>query len=72
MARIADVSAAQSIWFVRRAPPVAAHLDGYRRIDVWYERVKAFGHGTHEDMARRLGKSRTAITESLSLNNMPA
>ena len=26
---------------------------------------------THEDMARRLGKSRTAITESLSLNHMP-
>jgi ParB family chromosome partitioning protein len=26
---------------------------------------------THEDLARRLGKSRTAITESLSLNNMP-
>jgi glutathione S-transferase len=48
---IADVSAAQSIWFVRRAPPVAAHLDGYRRIDVWYERVRAFGHGTREDMA---------------------
>jgi ParB family chromosome partitioning protein len=26
---------------------------------------------THEDMARKLGKSRTAITESLSLNGMP-
>jgi ParB family chromosome partitioning protein len=26
---------------------------------------------THEDMARKLGRSRTAITESLSLNNMP-
>jgi ParB family chromosome partitioning protein len=26
---------------------------------------------THEDMARRLGKSRTAITESLALNGMP-
>jgi len=26
---------------------------------------------THEDMARRLGKSRTAITESISLNAMP-
>jgi ParB family chromosome partitioning protein len=26
---------------------------------------------THEDMARKLGKSRTAITESLSLVNMP-
>jgi ParB family chromosome partitioning protein len=28
-------------------------------------------HYTHEDMARKLGKSRTAITESLALNNMP-
>jgi ParB family chromosome partitioning protein len=26
---------------------------------------------THEDMARRLGKSRTSVTESLALNNMP-
>jgi ParB family chromosome partitioning protein len=26
---------------------------------------------THEDMARRLGKSRSSITESLSLNGMP-
>ena len=26
---------------------------------------------THEEMARKLGKSQTAITESLSLNNMP-
>lgn len=28
-------------------------------------------HYTHEDLARRLGKSRTAITESLSLAEMP-
>jgi len=26
---------------------------------------------THEDLARRLGKSRTAVTESLTLNGMP-
>ncbi len=26
---------------------------------------------THEDIARKLGKSRTSITEALSLNNMP-
>ena len=26
---------------------------------------------THEDLARRLGKSRTSITESLALNGMP-
>jgi ParB family chromosome partitioning protein len=29
-------------------------------------------HYTHEDMARRLGKSRTSVTESLALNNMPS
>jgi ParB family transcriptional regulator, chromosome partitioning protein len=28
-------------------------------------------HYTHEDMARRLGKSRTSVTESLALNSMP-
>ena len=28
-------------------------------------------HYTHEDMARRLGKSRTSVTESLALTNMP-
>jgi ParB family chromosome partitioning protein len=27
---------------------------------------------THEDLARRLGKSRTSVTESLALNGMPA
>jgi len=27
---------------------------------------------THEDLARRLGKSRTSVTESLALTNMPA
>jgi ParB family transcriptional regulator, chromosome partitioning protein len=32
--------------------------------------VQRYGH-THEDLARRLGKSRTAITESLSLAKMP-
>jgi ParB family transcriptional regulator, chromosome partitioning protein len=26
---------------------------------------------THEDMARKLGRSRTTVTESLSLNSMP-
>ncbi len=32
--------------------------------------VQKYGH-THEELARRLGKSRTAITESLSLAKMP-
>jgi ParB family transcriptional regulator, chromosome partitioning protein len=30
------------------------------------------GNLTHEDLAKRLGKSRTAITESLALHKMPA
>lgn len=48
---IADVAAAQSIWFVRLAPPVAeAHLAPFQRLAAWYERVAAFGHGTREAM----------------------
>ena len=42
---IADFSAAQSIWFVRRAPTIAAQLAPYARVLAWYERVAAFGHG---------------------------
>ena len=48
---IADFSAAQSIWFVRRAPPVAKHLEGYGRVLAWYGRVAEFGHGTSEPMS---------------------
>jgi glutathione S-transferase len=48
---IADFSAAQSIWFMRRAPPIAAHLQPFARVLVWYERVAAFGHGQPEAMS---------------------
>ena len=42
---IADFAAAQSIWFVHRAPPIATHLEPFARVLAWYERVAAFGHG---------------------------
>jgi len=42
---IADFSAAQSIWFVRRAPTIAKHLACHARTAAWYERVAAYGHG---------------------------
>ena len=42
---IADFAAAQSIWFLRRAPTIAAHLAGHARTAAWYERMAAFGHG---------------------------
>ena len=49
-ASIADFSAAQSIWFMRRAPPIAATLAPYPGVIRWFERVAAFGHGESEPM----------------------
>ena len=43
---IADFSAAQSAWFMRLAPPIAAVLDAYPKLQAWYARVGAYGHGT--------------------------
>lgn len=47
---IADFSAAQSVWFLHLAPPVAEVLNAYPRLGVWYQRVRAFGHGTFSKM----------------------
>ena len=47
---IADFSVAQSLWYIRRAPPVATVLAPYARSLDWLERVQAFGHGTSEPM----------------------
>ncbi len=47
---IADFAAAQSIWFMRRAPPIAARLSLHARVAAWYERVAAFGHGESQPM----------------------
>ena len=45
-------------------------LTAFEEAEALYSLATRCGY-THEDMARRLGKSRTAITESLSLNSMP-
>jgi glutathione S-transferase len=47
---IADFSVAQSLWYIRRAPPVATVLTPFQKLLAWYERVAAFGHGTPEKM----------------------
>jgi len=49
-ASIADFSVAHSIWFIRRAPPIATVLGPFPRLVNWYERVIAFGHGTPEQI----------------------
>ncbi len=47
---IGDFSVAQSLWYIRRAPPVATVLAPFQKLLAWYERVSAFGHGTPEKM----------------------
>jgi glutathione S-transferase len=44
---IADFSTVQSIWYIRRAPPIATLLRPFERLGAWSERVQAFGHGEH-------------------------
>lgn len=46
MVCIADFSVYQSLWFMRRSPPVGAMQDGYTRLGAWYDRMTAFGHGS--------------------------
>ena len=45
-------------------------LTAFEESEALHQLAQRCGY-THEDMARKLGKSRTAITESLSLSNMP-
>ena len=47
---IADFSAAQSIWFIRLAPPIATLLNAYPRLQRWYQHVSGFGHGDAASM----------------------
>lgn len=48
---IADVSVAQSVWFMRLSPKVGhALLAPYPRLQAWYARVAAFGHGQPSDL----------------------
>ena len=65
---IADVAVAQSIWFIRRAPPIAAQLAPFERVLAWYERVQAFGHGESMPMssAEALDLARAAATHALT------
>jgi glutathione S-transferase len=62
---IADFSAAQSIWFMRRAPPVARYLEPFPCVVAWYGRVAAFGHGHPQPLssteAIELARSTTVL-----------
>ncbi len=45
-------------------------LTAFEEAEALHQLAQQCGY-THEDMARKLGKSRTSITESLALNQMP-
>jgi ParB family chromosome partitioning protein len=45
-------------------------LTPFEEAEALHALAERHGH-THEDLARRLGKSRTAVTESLALHRMP-
>jgi glutathione S-transferase len=48
---IADFSVAHSLWYIRRAPPVATVLDPFPKLLAWSDRVAAFGHGVREEIS---------------------
>jgi glutathione S-transferase len=50
---IADFAVAHSLWYMRRAPPVAAVLEPFSRLLGWFERVAALGHGKREELSSR-------------------
>jgi glutathione S-transferase len=64
---IADFSAAQSVWYIRRVPPVAQVLAPFPDVVAWFDRIAAFGHGTHEPMtsADAIGIARAAASSEL-------
>jgi len=50
-AGIADFSVYHSIWFIRRATPVAGLLDAYPALLSWADRLASCGHHTHQDLS---------------------
>jgi glutathione S-transferase len=48
---IADFSVVHSLWFIHRAPPVTSILAPFDKLQGWYERVLAFGHGRSDKLS---------------------
>ena len=48
---IADFAVAHTLWFIRRAPPVAHILAPHAALSAWLDRLLALGHGNSERMS---------------------
>jgi glutathione S-transferase len=47
---IADFSVYHCLWFILRGGATAQVLEPFHRIEAWRERMRAFGHGTHDEL----------------------
>jgi glutathione S-transferase len=47
---IADFSLYHCLWFVLRGGPTAQITEPFHRLIAWRERMRAFGHGTHDEL----------------------
>jgi glutathione S-transferase len=47
---IADFSIYHCLWFAALGGPQAAILDPFRQLRAWRERMRTFGHGTHDQL----------------------
>ena len=66
---IADFAAVQSLWYIRRAPPMAVILEPFRQLTAWYERIAAIGHGQSSKLssadAIALARSSTPLADTV-------
>jgi glutathione S-transferase len=47
---IADFSLYHCLWFVFRGGPMAHIFEPFHRLEAWRERMRAIGHGTHDEL----------------------
>ena len=47
---IADFSVYHCVWFILRGGATAQILEPFPQIEAWRERMRAFGHGTHDEL----------------------
>ena len=69
---IADFSVVQSLWFIRRAPPVAGILEAYVRLEAWRQRVATLGHGSVAAMTSEEAIARAASTATHAITSIAA
>lgn len=65
---IADFSVYHSIWFVRRAGPLATILESFAQLQAWAGRIKAIGHGESTELSSSaaLQVARGAVSSAAS------